>query len=96
MMIIVKLFLMSALPLFVSGMVVLVAYGVPSRWKLLPEAFLEILYATTVCITYSFVVHNPSVLGNFLLFVGQDQLGENDPTYSQIWFRYKICITHSG
>ena len=46
-------------------------------WKLLPDKFLGILYAEKICITYSFVVGNPNILGNFLLFVGQDQLGEN-------------------
>ena len=31
-----------------------------------------------------FIVENPHILGNFLLFVGQDQLGENYLTYSFI------------
>ena len=43
----------------------------PCHWKLLPEAFLGILYAK-ICITYSFIVDNPNTLGNSLLFVGQD------------------------
>ena len=30
-----------------------------------------------ICITYSFIVDNPNTLGKFLLFVGQDQKGEN-------------------
>ena len=30
-----------------------------------------------VCITYSFTVDNPNIFDNILLFVGQDQLGEN-------------------
>ena len=34
---------------------------------------------TKICITYFFIEDNPSILGNFLLFVGQDQLGENYP-----------------
>ena len=38
-----------------------------------------------ICITHSFIVENPNILGNFLLFVGQDQLGENCLTYSGIW-----------
>ena len=38
-----------------------------------------------ICITYSFIVDNPNYLRNFLLFAGQDQLGENYLTYSQIW-----------
>ena len=51
--------------------------------------------------TYSFIVDNPNILGNFLLFVGQDQLGENYLTYSHIWgskntLGKKICITYSG
>ena len=36
------------------------------------------------CITYSFIVDNPNILGNFLLFVGKNQLGENYLTYSHI------------
>ena len=38
-----------------------------------------------ICITYSFIVDNPNILGNFLLFAGQNQLGENYLTYSHIW-----------
>ena len=38
-----------------------------------------------ICITYSFIVDNPNILGNFQLFVGQNQLGENYLTYSHIW-----------
>ena len=37
------------------------------------------------CITYSFIMDNPNSLGNFMLFVGQDQLEENYLTYSHIW-----------
>ena len=48
--------------------------GVPCRWKLLPDIFLGILLAKKLCITYSFIVDNPNILGNFLLFLGQDQL----------------------
>ena len=33
----------------------------------------------------SFIVDNQSIVGYFLLFVGQDQLGENYLTYSHIW-----------
>ena len=36
-------------------------------------------------ITYSFIVDNPNILGQFLLFVGQDQLGEDYLIYSHIW-----------
>ena len=36
-------------------------------------------------ITYSFIVDNLNMLGNFLLFLGQDQLGEKYLTYSHIW-----------
>ena len=38
-----------------------------------------------ICITYFLIVDNPNILGDFLLFVGQDQLGENYLTYSHIW-----------
>ena len=37
-----------------------------------------------IYITYSFIVCNPNILGNFLLLVGQDQLAENYLTYSRI------------
>ena len=51
-------------------------------------------------ITYSFIVDNPNILGNFLLFVGQNQLGDNYLMYSHIWGSQntlgKKCITHSG
>ena len=30
-------------------------------------------------------VDNPKILGNFLLSVGQDQLGENYIAYSRVW-----------
>ena len=40
-----------------------------------PEAFQYFMEKR--CVTYSFVVDNMNILGNFLLFVGQDQLGEN-------------------
>ena len=50
--------------------------------------------------TYFFVVDNPNILGNFLLLVGQDQLGENYLTHSHIWGSQntlgKKCITYSG
>ena len=52
-----------------------------------------------ICITYSFIVDNPNNLGGFLLFVGQDQLGQNYQTYFHIWgpgiLSVKICITYS-
>ena len=35
--------------------------------------------------SFLIIVENPNILGNFLLFVGQDQLGENYLTYSGIW-----------
>ena len=38
-----------------------------------------------ICITYSFTVGSPTILGNFLLLARQDQLGENYLTYSEIW-----------
>ena len=37
------------------------------------------------CITYSLGVDTPIILGNFLLFLGQDQLGENYLTFSYLW-----------
>ena len=37
------------------------------------------------CITYSFIVDNPNTLGNFQLFVGQDQMRDNYLTYFHIW-----------
>ena len=48
----------------------------------------------------SFTVENQNILGKFLLFVGQDQLGENYLTYSRVWgvpeyIMFK-CITFSG
>ena len=36
------------------------------------------------CITYSSIVDTPRSLGNFLLFLGQDQLGEKYLIYSHI------------
>ena len=36
-------------------------------------------------ITYSFVADAPNIFGNFLLFVGRDQLGENYLTCSGMW-----------
>ena len=52
------------------------------------------------CITYSSIVDNPNILGNFLLFVGQNQLGENYLTYSHVWGSQntlgKKCITYLG
>ena len=44
------------------------------------ECFLQKIW-----ITCSSVVDNPKILGNFLLFVEQDQLGENYLTHSHIW-----------
>ena len=46
--------------------------NLPCLWKVLPEHIPN-------------SVDNPNILGNFLLFVGQDQLGENYRTYSQSW-----------
>ena len=42
-------------------------------------------FGQKICIKFTFIVDNPNILGNFLLFVGQDQLGENCLTYSHIW-----------
>ena len=30
-----------------------------------------------LCITYSFIVDNPTILGNFMLLLGQDQLAQS-------------------
>ena len=36
-------------------------------------------------ISYSFIVDNPNIIGKFVVFVGQDQVGENYLTQSRIW-----------
>ena len=54
------------------------------RWKLLPEVSKGII-SGKICLRYPFIADNPNILGNFLLFVGQDQLGENYQTYSHNW-----------
>ena len=53
------------------------------------------------CITYSCILENLNSLGSFLMFVGQDQLGENYQTHSHVWgskntLGKKICITYWG
>ena len=60
------------------------ALSIPCRWKSWTETFLGILYAKIMHNIFLFVC-NPNSLGNFLLSVGQDQLGENCQTYSRIW-----------
>ena len=44
----------------------------PCRWKLLPEEFLGRLYANKIYITYSFIVDNPNILGNFCCLLGRN------------------------
>ena len=53
---------------------------IPCHWKPLHEVFLGRLFAKK-----TFIVDTPNSLGHFLLFVGQDCLGENYLTYSDIW-----------
>ena len=45
-----------------------------------------------VCMTYSFIVETPNILGVFLLFVCQDQLGENYLTYSHSWWYQNTLV----
>ena len=52
-------------------------FGAPCRWKLLPEVFLGILYANTKMHNIFLCRGQPEYLfDHFLLFIGQDQFGE--------------------
>ena len=46
----------------------------PCRWKLLPEVFLGVLHAENMHSIFLYC-WRPNILGNFWLFLGQDQLG---------------------
>ena len=48
---------------------------IPRCWKLVPEVHPGNALCKEICITYSFIVQSPNIVGNFLLFVGQESSG---------------------